>query len=780
MKHRAEIHVTGIVQGVGFRPFIYRVANKLSLVGYVLNLGDAGVEIVVEGNRTRIEELIRQLRSSPPSISRIESVSVEWRSTTDSFDSFSIRSSLTEISDKSAPEIPPDIAICDDCVRDLKSPDSRWYQYPFTSCAACGPRYSTITSLPYDRPNTTMIDFPLCNVCNTGYTSPMDRRYHAQTTACQSCGPRYRLYDANGELFQETDCIFRTVNLLEENAVLALHGIGGTHLVTKTSDCKPIRTLRERKNRFQRPFAIMTKDIDTLIRFSVPTENEIHLMKTWRRPIVLVKKCIGSTIPQESLEEISPGLDTLGVMLPYAPLHHLLFNKLNEEALVMTSANPTGVPMYIEPSVIISELSGVADYFLIHNRRIHQRSDDSVIKFVGNENPVFIRRARGYVPEPLATDYIHPSLKVIAVGPEEKSTGAVLKSKKIYMTQHIGDTDRVESMDFLRDAIHHMRTLLGVTEVDGIACDLHPEFLSTELAETLSSEMNVPLFRVQHHHAHLAGLLADHNMPFDTRIVCITSDGYGYSPNGEGWGGDILVGNAAEYVRKGGLQHSPFPGGDLSAKYAARSLIGIIGNRLESESFFPIISERPIALGMNLDQETLSVLLQSMTQGINVLRSTSVGRFLDAVTVALGICSENSYDAECPMKLEAHAIESELSIASTFVSSGDIIELNPIDSISQILEMKGKGNSTHKIAYAAQRHIGQALAEMACRIADDEGINHIGFSGGVALNRIITSAIVDMIHSKEKKPLIHKNVPPGDGGISAGQVAVAAARIESE
>jgi hydrogenase maturation protein HypF len=400
-----------------------------------------------------------------------------------------------------------------------------------------------------------------------------------------------------------------------------------------------------------------------------------------------------------------------------------------------------------------------------------------VIKFVGDNDPVFIRRARGYVPEPLAVD-CSPKLKVVAVGPEEKSTGAVLKSKKIYMTQHIGDTDRVENIDFLKSSIEHLRNLLGVHDVDGIACDLHPEFLSTELAEKLSSEMDAQLFRVQHHHAHLAGILVDHGISLDTSIVCITADGYGYSPNGEGWGGDILVGNAAEFERRGGLKPSPFPGGDLSAKYAARSLVGILGDRLPLERYLPIISGQSIAPNKSLDKETLSVLLQAMTQNINVLRSTSVGRFLDAVAITLGVCSENSYDGECPMKLEAHSAESELNIDSDFISNDNIIELNPVESIDQILEMKREGHPTNRIAYAAHRHVGEALAEMACRIADDEGISHIGFSGGVALNRIITAAIVDGIRSRRKQPLIHRNVPPGDGGISTGQVAVAIARLK--
>ena len=391
---------------------------------------------------------------------------------------------------------------------------------------------------------------------------------------------------------------------------------------------------------------------------------------------------------------------------------------------------------------------------------------------------MFIRRARGYVPEPLIMDSIYPSTKIVAVGPELKSTGAVLKSKKIYMTQHIGDTDRVENIEFLRNSIDHLMFLLGIDDVDGYACDLHPEFLSTELAEHFSSETDRPLYRVQHHHAHLASMLVDYSLSLDTSIVCITADGYGYGPNEEGWGGDILVGDGKKYLRKGGLASSLYPGGDLSARYAARSLIGILGNAVEEEDILTVLSGSRIASDMNLSEETLALLLRARKQDVNVLRSTSVGRFLDAVAITLGICSENSYDGECPMKLEAHASDSDFTIEPTFVSNDGVTELNPVESLIEILKLKKEGIATPRIAYVAQQHIGQALATMACDIADAEGVEYVGYSGGVALNRIITGAIVDVVNSRAKKPLIHNKVPPGDAGISAGQVAVAVAMLE--
>jgi len=469
LKVQAHIHVNGIVQGVGFRPFIYRVAKELSLLGYVLNLGDAGVSIVVEGSQENINELVQEIKSNPPSISTIDTLDVEWRDITNEFNDFTIEQSSMSKGEEAEPIIPPDIAICEDCVKELSDPESRWYHYPFTSCAACGPRYSTIISLPYDRPNTTMDEFPLCDTCETGYISPLNRRYHAQTTACENCGPLYQLLDAQGSVTNNP--IESAARLIEGNAILAIQGIGGTHLVTKTTEPIPIQELRRRKKRVLRPFAIMVRNESVLNQFFAPTQEEIALLRSWKRPIVLIKKKkrnVTVVIPEESIEEIAPGLDTIGVMLPYSPLHHLLFQELSEPALVFTSANPTGVPMYIDPRVIFSDLSGIADYFLVHNRRIHQRADDSVIKFVQKENPVFIRRARGYVQEPLQLVGVPKNLRALAVGPEEKATSSVLLSGRVYPTQHIGDTDRVENIQFLSNAFNHLMDLIGAIRLDAI------------------------------------------------------------------------------------------------------------------------------------------------------------------------------------------------------------------------------------------------------------------------------------------------------------------------
>jgi hydrogenase maturation protein HypF len=770
--------VTGIVQGVGFRPFIYRIADSLFLTGYVQNLGDAGVKVIVEGTEDKIQTLLDWIENRPPSISRVDTLDVVWEDSTNSFTSFEIQKSTMTRTEGAIPVLPPDIAICSDCVEDLTNPDSRWYLYPFTSCAACGPRFSTITDLPYDRPYTTMIDFPLCDTCNTGYTAPLDRRYHAQTTACEECGPTYRLLDARGKTVESDDSVFQVSNLIKKGSVVAIQGIAGTHIVTKTTDAEPLELLRRRKKRSQRPFAIMVRDFSHLKEMVHITPKEESLLTSWRRPIVLLRRNdVSDIVPNDVLELIAPGLDTIGVMLPYAPVHHLLFRYTSEPALVMTSANPAGVPMYIRPEVVVSELQDIVDYSLVHDRRVYQRADDSVIKVLPDDNPVFIRRARGYVPEPLHFEGPWKDIRTISLGPEKKATASVLKSERIYPTQHIGDINRVESLDFLSDALDHILHLLDVNDLDGVACDLHPEFLTTELAEKITSEQDIPLFRVQHHYAHLASMIVDHSLPFDTSIVCITADGFGLGSDENAWGGEVLFGNLEDFKRMGGIRSIDYPGGDLSAIYASRPTLGILNGRLDRNRLLEVVDAAPVGPGISMTEQILDILIEALNRGVNTVSGTSAGRFLDSVAMVLGVCSENSYDGECPMKLEAAAKETDLRIGSEYVSRDNGMNLDISDALLKIIELKKKGISRHEIAYAAQWYLGSSLAEIACSVAVEKGVEYVGFSGGVALNRIITKAVLNRVNQEKLHPLIHLQVPPGDGGVSIGQVAVSGARL---
>jgi hydrogenase maturation protein HypF len=781
---RANIRVNGIVQGVGFRPFIYRIAKKYSLVGSVMNMGDAGVRIVVEGEEELIKEFLDTLRAHPPSISRIDKTDVVWDKPHYDCKDFRIEKSSNVRTSGTDLMLPPDIAVCNDCVEDLFSPESRWYMYPFTSCAACGPRFSTIIDIPYDRPYTTMSEFPLCSTCNTGYTNPLDRRYHAQTTACAQCGPAYQLTNAKGVALSEVDPIKETARLLGEDKIVAIQGISGTHLVTATSRTESIRELRERKHRFQRPFAIMARNSETLERNFSMLPEERNLISSWRRPIVLLQKKVnhdkqhlGQNIPAESLELISPSLDTVGVMLPYAPMHHLLFHYSEEAALVMTSANPSGVPMYIDPATILTSLNEIADYFLLHNRRIYQRTDDSVVKFVTKNNPVFIRRARGYAPEPISVRNLTQDVTILAVGPEEKATAAILKSGKVYPTQYIGDITNVESLEFLKAAYRHLSHLIGVETPDAIACDLHPEFLSTIHAEEISKETGVSLYRVQHHHAHLSSLLAEHLLPLDTRIVCITADGYGYGIDGSAWGGEILVGNSLDFENRAGLMSYEYPGGDLSAVYAVRPLVSMLRHRLTEDNILKIGQDLPVSQDTSLSEKVLSALFRILDTHTNTIQSSSVGRYLDAVAAMLGICSSNTYDGECPMKLEAVAKKSSVTLDYSFESQENRTVIDGAAMLEQIINLKRDRLNISELAYVAQWQLGKALAQLAIDVAQREGIKQVGFSGGVALNRILTKAIVESITSAGLLPLIHAKVPPGDGGVSIGQTTVAAANF---
>jgi hydrogenase maturation protein HypF len=390
--------------------------------------------------------------------------------------------------------------------------------------------------------------------------------------------------------------------------------------------------------------------------------------------------------------------------------------------------------------------------------------------------PVFIRRARGYVPDPIVVHGLSKAPRVVAVGPEERVTGAVLRSSKVYQTQHIGDTNRVENIDFLWDALTHLMNLLALGKLDAIACDLHPEFLSTELARKVASDQGVPLFPVQHHHAHLAGLIADSNLAADTRIVCITMDGFGYAPSGDSWGGDVIVGNGVEMRRLGGLKPQAYTGGDLSAIYSTRALLGILGDSLDVSEISHLIGKGEIAPGVVATDTNISVLSEMHSHRVNVLHSTSAGRFLDAVSAALGLCFENSYDGECPMRLEAVARDTELRIERDRGLEGS----NTIDTteiLRQVLELKKEGVPIEEIAFAAQWFLGESLAALACTSCADEGTEFVGISGGVAVNRIVTEAAAKCVEREGLRLLAHRDVPPGDGGVSVGQVVVCASRL---
>ena len=540
-----KVLVEGIVQGVGFRPFVYRIATELELSGYVRNLGNV-VEIIIQGSDDKIADFIFKLQNELPPIAKINNLETEELSDDEKYADFTIKESSDSFSGTSV--IPPDLAICDKCLEEINDPNNRRYNYPFNACTDCGPRFTVIENVPYDRDKTTMDDFPLCDECEVEYKNPLDRRYHAEASCCEVCGPSLELYKNDDQTPVKVDCedpLEETAKLLDEGKIFAIKGIGGTHLVANVmlnvmlEDT--VNLLRERLGRENQAFAVMSPDIETVKGYAIVSDAEEETLLSKERPIVILKKSESYDFAQS----VSPGLHNIGVMLPYAPLHHLLFNHTETPAYIMTSANVPGEPMMITNEEILKNLDTIADYYLIHNRRILNRCDDSVARFRNNEL-AFIRRSRGYTPEPydLKGKYtnLNPefdNLNILALGPELDVTFTILKNSKAYVSQHIGNTNKYRTYEFLQEAIKHMMRITKTDSFDAIACDLHPQFFTTKLAKEYAEEYNCPLIPVQHHHAHGISLLNDHyTNGQNNEMIIIAADGVGYGGDGNSWGGN--------------------------------------------------------------------------------------------------------------------------------------------------------------------------------------------------------------------------------------------------
>ena len=544
-KIEARINITGRVQGVGFRPFIYRMAVKNGLLGYVINLGDAGVEIIVEGSEESISKFLDDIRENAPEVSDIEDIIHSFSPFRGRFDRFIIDKSKT--SGKVASGIyPPDIGICPECLRDMDDPNGRWYDYPFTACAWCGPRFTSVKSLPYDRERTHMYDFPMCRYCEKDYYEPLNRRFDAQGITCSICGPRMSLHDASGASIDSRDLFTETAKLLMEGNIVAVKGIGGIHLVSLATRDDVLEKFRRRKDRKNQPYALMSPDIDSIRSFAQIDKVEERYLKDWKRPVVLLRKR-----HRVISDLVAPGLDTVGVMLPYTGIQTILFKRLNEPALVMTSGNRRGLPMAITNQAAFDELGGLADYFLLHNRDIINRSDDSVLRVIQG-NPAFTRRSRGYVPDPI--DIPMKKGIGIALGAELRNTATIGTNGKAFMTQYLGDITSLEGIESEKKAVQSMRDLLNITcNPDVMACDLHPRYMTSQIAGVMSQEMDIPLVKSQHHHAHITSVMAENGIK-DEEVLGISLDGAGYGDDGQIWGGEVLKSTYLGYKRVGQLE----------------------------------------------------------------------------------------------------------------------------------------------------------------------------------------------------------------------------------
>jgi len=756
---RAEIKVSGIVQGVGFRPFIYRTAVKNKLVGFVRNRGDAYVEIVVEGKKGDIEQFLQDLKNKKPPLAYIYDVITKYAEDRNEFERFTIVKS-SEAAELSGSVIPPDVSICNDCLAELRSPKNQRHDYFFITCTDCGPRYTIIERLPYDRPNTTMKEFGMCNFCQEEYTDPTNRRFHAQTVACPKCGPKVYLAGSNGQPISSDDPIREAGKLLDEGYVLAVKGYGGFHVATATTKDKPILRLRTVKHRTQKPFAIMARNLETVKSFAEVNEKEAELLTSHIKPIVLLRKNSNYCLS----DEVAPGLHNVGVMLPYTGLHFLLFDKAHEPAFVMTSANPPNEPIVTENEEAVQKLGNVVDYFLFHNRLIAQRCDDSVVRLHA-EKTSLIRRSRGYAPQHIRLKWTTKKC-VLGVGGELNTTSCVLLRDKAFLSQYIGDVENLETLQFLRSATEHILRLTN-SKVDAVGCDLHPKFTSTMFAHDLGNELNCSVVNVQHHHAHGVALMAEHDL---NEIIAIVCDGYGYGSDGKAWGGEILSCNReGSFQRLGHLDWQPLVGGDLATRYPLRMAAGILNKATEVREWL-LSNSAHFPHG----KEEIEVILQQLKRA-SMIETTSCGRVLDAVSAVLGICFERTYEGEPAMKLESAAIHGR-----NILKLEPIIEDGILNTTVLVHEMfKGRGAySIGDLAFSAQHYLAQGLAKMAVHEAQRLGIGVVGFSGGVAYNEHITQTIRKVVEKNRLRFIVHESVPPGDGGLSFGQAAATAWQME--
>jgi len=757
---RAEVLVRGLVQGVGFRPFCYRLASELGLSGSVRNTGDAGVQIVLEGERDRIERFLELLRKEHPPLADVRELEVRWTEARGERGFRVLPSEPSVLGRMSI--VPPDITICERCLAEMSDPSDRRYGYPFTTCVDCGPRFTIITGLPYDRALTSMAEFPLCDECSAEYHDPSDRRYRAEPTCCPKCGPSVFLCDGSGKRLDVGDPLGETARLLDEGHIVAIKGIGGVHVAAKATDDGVLGRLRRNFGRPQQPFAVMSLNLEAVRSYAEVTVEAEALLKSVQRPIVLLRK--REDFPLSDL--VSPGLDTVGVMLAYSGIHHAVLSEGRDPAYVMTSANLPGLPMVVDNDEAVSALRGLVDYFLLHNRRIVNRCDDSVVRFSAGV-PVFIRRSRGYAPLPLS---LRVQLRegIVALGGDLCVTGAVTKDGSCFLTQHIGDVSRLETLLYLRSAVRRLLELLRVGEVRTVACDMHPSYSTTAEAGRMAEEFGAEVVQVQHHHAHLAALAAEHGL---AEIVGIAADGAGYGPDGTVWGGEVLFVSGGSFKRLGGLRPCPMPGGDLATIHPARMVAGILWGALSPDEVREILLRLQSGALPRGEMEA-DVLIRQLERGVNVPMTSSLGRLLDAVSCLLSVCFRRTYEGEPAMKLEALASAGDPERFRPAVDrAGDSIDQASL--LLQVLEALDSGVGRADIAAGSHVAVARALAELAVEKALEEGVKAVGVGGGVFYNDLIARTVREVVTASGLRFLISSQIPLGDGGLSAGQAVVA-------
>jgi hydrogenase maturation protein HypF len=754
---RKRLQVTGVVQGVGFRPFVYRLARLHHLAGWVCNTSRC-VEIEIEGPPASLAAFIGRLEQEAPPLARIDAV-VSRAAPPEGGSGFAIRESVHVSATQAL--IPADVATCDDCLADIADPGNRRYRYPFTNCTNCGPRFTIIREVPYDRPHTTMAGFGLCPQCRAEYQNPEDRRFHAEPTACPACGPRVWLEEGGRRL--DLDAIPAAASLLKNGRIVAVKGLGGFHLAADARHDEAVRTLRERKGRVAKPFALMVRDLAEAGSLCHLSPQERSLLLSRERPIVLARRRPDAGVSPH----VAPGHGFLGLMLPYTPLHHLLMEHA-PAALVMTSGNLSEEPLVHDNDEARRKLAGLADAFLLHDRDIQVPCDDSVVRLVEAGAVIPLRRARGFVPAPIYLPL--ESEPILGVGAEQKNTFCVAARGIALLSQHVGDLDRVETFDYYQRAIAHLKSLCRQDPVI-VAHDLHPHYLSTRYARGLAG---VRLMGVQHHHAHIAACLAENRCT--DRVIGIALDGTGYGPDGTVWGGELLVADLAAYTRAGHFAPMRLPGGEAAVKNPCRMAAAYL-HALYGEDF-PSQARR---LGLTYSPLEERILCRQLAEGLNSPITTSAGRLFDAVAAALNVCRLRTYEGQPAMELEMVADETEAGLYAATVKDGpDALILDTLAIFRGVVADRNFGVAVAIIAARFHNSLARLLGDACDLIRERTGLNLVALSGGVLQNAFLFTRLKRTLAARGFQVLTHNLTPPNDGSIALGQVAVAAARIQQE
>ena len=760
---RRRIFLRGIVQGVGFRPFVYQLAQRFAVRGFVFN-SSSGLTIEAEADSASLEEFLDGLRTHPPPLARIEELTA--------VDLEPLGESTFEIRESQAREgefvlVSPDVSTCRECLEEVQEPRNRRFGYPFTNCTNCGPRYTIVQDIPYDRPLTTMAGFQMCPECQVEYDDPTNRRFHAQPNACPRCGPSVAL-SRSGSSFPSSaaygsgDLSLSVMDdvrrLLKEGAIVAVKGLGGFQLACDAENDAAVRQLRQRKKRSDKPFALMARDLSAVEKICGVSDSDRQLLLSPQHPIVILNRLPGTTLSTN----IAPGNHTVGVMLPYTPLHSLLFGDSKDappefSALVMTSGNISDEPIVTSNEEAWQRLSGVADWFLFHNRGIYMRVDDSVARtFAGK--PQVLRRSRGYAPQPI--DLGRPMNELLACGGELKNAFCLTKDRYAILSQHIGDVENYETLEFFKETFSNLKKLFRV-EPKAVAYDLHPLYLTSRLA----GELELPKIGVQHHHAHIASCMVENHL--EGTVIGVAFDGTGYGTDGNIWGGEFLAASYAGFERRAHLRYLPLPGGDAAVRQPWRSALSWLRDTFGNQSLpdLPFLQQIP--------EREIAVIMQMLERNINSVQTSSCGRLFDAVASMIGLRQEVTFEGQAAIELEMIAAAGCDDTYGFEIDSGKTAQVDMRPMIRALVSDIREGVNNAVIASRFHNTMAAVVSQMCGRIRQMDGLNRVCLSGGTFQNIYLLERSVTKLRANGFEVFLHSEVPPNDGGIALGQAVIA-------